>query len=362
MIENDFSDTLGEGSRWLERMVISILFFAVLFVEAIGLTLTIRTGRQISRGLADVTAAAVAIGKGEYRRRLPKTSQDELGKLSDSINTMATLIQASTRDLERTVQERTFELQNALRARDEFVSIASHELNTPLSAIKLQIQFRKRKLLARPTGSVESAPTEKVLASLENDERQVNRIIRLVQEMLDVSRLSAGRFTLKKERVDLSAIVRETLQRFSSQISASGIQVETRLESDVFGEWDPFRLEQVFTNLLTNAVKYGEGRPISVRVARVEGRALLSVRDEGMGIAREDQARVFRQFERAYSADRISGLGLGLFIVKELVESHQGNVTLISEVGKGSEFRVDLPLAKLVSREHERREPPSPTV
>ncbi len=342
-VEGEFSDALGEGSRWLERVVISLLFLAVLFVETIGLTLTIRTGRQISRGLAEVSVAAEAIGHGSFQRRVEVRSRDEIGKLAESVNKMGALIQASHANLERRVEERTLELEKALRARDEFVSIVSHELNTPLAALKLQIQLRK-KLLANANGGGEIASSEKLLAMLESDDRQIDRIVRLVKEMLDVTRLRSGRFALAKEKVDLAKLVRETLQRFSGSLAVSGIVVKSELEDGVVGEWDPFRIEQVFTNLLTNAMKYGEGRPLTVRVVKHGDRAYLSVTDQGRGISEQDQARIFRQFERAYSADRVSGLGLGLYIVKELVESHAGTVAVRSELGRGAEFTVDLPV------------------
>ncbi|MBS1962500.1 MAG: HAMP domain-containing histidine kinase [Bdellovibrionales bacterium] len=341
-VESEFSDTLGEGSRWLESVVISILFLAVLLVETIGLTITIRTGRQISRELAEISDVAEAIGRGEHGRRVPVHSRDEIGKLADSVNFMGGMIGASHRDLEERVQERTIELEKAVRARDEFMSIVSHELNTPLAALRLQIQLRK-KLLARD--GAEGLGEEKLSLMLESDDRQVERVVRLVKEMLDVSRLNTGRFVLSKEKVDLSDLIRDTLQRFAGNFSASGNRVIAEIADGVEGEWDPFRIEQVVTNLLTNAMKYGLGRPITVRLAREADRAVLRVRDEGMGIAGADQTRIFRQFERAISANQISGLGLGLYIAKELVEAHGGAISVQSEPGQGAEFTVEFPFA-----------------
>lgn len=343
-VEAEFSDVLGQGSRWLERMVISLLFLAVLLVEAVGLTITIRTGRQISRELAEVSATAEAIGHGEHDRRVKIHSGDEIGKLAASVNVMGEMIQASHGDLERRVRERTLELEKAIRARDEFVSIVSHELNTPLSAMKLQIQLREKVLAKEESAAPFSR--DKILSMLQADSRQLDRLVRLVREMLDVSRLSAGRFTLSTEAVNLGDLVLDVIGRFSGNLAATGIVLETEIEPDVVGEWDLFRVDQIFTNLLTNAMKYGRNRPILVRVARSGDRAILAVKDRGLGIAPEDQARIFWQFERAITAEQISGLGLGLFIVKELVEAHSGTIVVRSDLGEGSEFIVELPLKR----------------
>jgi signal transduction histidine kinase len=162
--------------------------------------------------------------------------------------------------------------------------------------------------------------------------------------MLDITRLQAGKLRLEKEPLDLSALVREVIQRFERQIMASGSSIRIEAPEPVQGRWDRYRIEQVFTNLLTNAVKYGAGNPISVAVWGTTEGGHLRVSDGGIGIAAEDQLRIFRQFERATGEDSgTTGLGLGLYIVRQIVESHGGKITVQSESGRGSSFTVELP-------------------
>jgi PAS domain S-box-containing protein len=224
--------------------------------------------------------------------------------------------------------------QEAVRARDDFLSIASHELRTPLTPLRLQVQILRR-LLANG-----GAPArDKLSGSLDTLERQTDRLSRLVSDLLDVSRITAGKLTLHRERLDLAELAREVVERYAG---ASQSPIALRTESAT-GSWDRARLEQVATNLLANAIKYGQGKPIEVSVARKEGTALLAVRDRGIGIAPEDVERIFGRFERAASASSYGGLGLGLYIAQQIAAAHGGRIAVASAPGQGATFTVSLP-------------------
>lgn len=233
------------------------------------------------------------------------------------------------------------ELEQAVKVRDEFLSIASHELKTPLTSMRLQVQMRARKLAQQEP---QSFTADKLKQMFEFDLRQIERVSRLVDDMLDISRISAGKLTLQKEKFDLCELVHEVAQRLSPQFEKLGIALTISGKGPVSGCWDKFRLEQVIVNLLTNAEKYGAGKPITVTVGRRGDVAFLAVEDQGIGIATNDQARIFERFERAVSSKTTSGLGLGLFIVKEIVNAHRGSVRLKSELGSGATFAIELPI------------------
>jgi PAS domain S-box-containing protein len=231
--------------------------------------------------------------------------------------------------------------QKAVRARDEFMSIASHELKTPLTSLKLQAHIRAREV-AR--GEFRKFSADKLPQLIADDEKQLNRLNRLVDDMLDITRIQSGKLTLTLEELDLNDLVKEALARLSAQVEATRSTVSFKPGPPARGRWDRFRVEQVFVNLLTNALKYGAGNPIEVGISADTGRAELTVSDRGMGIRQEDQERIFGQFERAVSADSISGLGLGLYISRMIVEAHGGRISVSSKEGQGSVFTVELPL------------------
>ncbi|WP_437275187.1 AAA family ATPase [Sorangium sp. So ce375] len=232
------------------------------------------------------------------------------------------------------------EAQAAIERRNEFLLVASHELKTPLTSLTVQAHLLAR-LLPR-FQRAEVAP-ERLDAAIQLLDRQIARLGHLVNELLDVTRLNAGRLSLARAPVDLAALTRDVVERVHQQLADARCRTELDLEGPVVGYWDASRMEQVLINLLSNAMKYSAGCPIHVIVRREGDRALLLVRDHGMGIAEADQARIFERFERAVSVRNFGGLGLGLYIVRWIVTSHGGTIRVESKPGAGATFIVELP-------------------
>ena len=233
------------------------------------------------------------------------------------------------------------ELEHAVRMRDDFMSIVSHEVRTPLNGLILETQLRKLHLAK---GNVAAFTLDKLSAMVDRDERQIKSLIRLVEDMLDVSRIRTGKLSIRPSRFDLVQLVSNLLDSFSAQISNAESTLSFTAEGPVMGTWDEFRIEQVVVNLLTNALRYGSHNPIDVRVYCEGGQARVDVLDHGIGVSEENQKRIFQQFERVSANHVIAGLGLGLFISEQIVAAHGGSISIDSEEGKGSLFRVSLPL------------------
>jgi signal transduction histidine kinase len=231
------------------------------------------------------------------------------------------------------------EAQDAIRLREDFVSIASHELRTPLSALQLQVESARVMLRGATPDPV------RLLGKLDVAERQVGRLTRLVGELLDVSRIRAGRLELDREDVDLVEVVREVISRFSYEISRSQTAVNVDMPESLVVHVDRLRLDQVITNLLHNALKYGRGRPVEVSLCADGDVTRLHVRDQGIGIAEDDVGRVFGRFERAVSSRSYGGIGVGLYIVDQIVRAHGAAIRVESALGEGSTFVVELPTA-----------------
>ena len=224
------------------------------------------------------------------------------------------------------------ELRQAVRIRDDFLSLASHELNTPLTPLKLQLE-----VIGRSSGA--DAFRDHLNVSL----RQVDRMKTLVAQLLDVSRIGAGQLVLEPQQVDLVELAQAVVARFAAQPEAPPISVA--VEGRPVGSWDLFRLDQAITNLISNALKYGEGKPVEVIAGSVDGWAQLCVVDHGIGVALGEQERIFERFERAVPARNYAGLGLGLWIVKQVVGASGGTVSVESAKGEGARFTLRLPLS-----------------
>ncbi|WP_224367147.1 hybrid sensor histidine kinase/response regulator [Hyalangium versicolor] len=234
--------------------------------------------------------------------------------------------------------------QEAIRVRDDFLSVAAHELKTPLTALRLNLE---RALYLTNRNPSETLPKAAVEKSLSPAVRQVERLQRLLDALLDVSRVTSHRLRLDVSAMDLVEVVGELALRLETQARSVGVQLHFELPHEpvvLFG--DRLRLEQVVTNLVTNAIKYGAGRPVQIRVEERPEWAAILVRDQGIGIAPEDQTRIFGRFERATSTQQSQSLGLGLYITREIVTAHGGTITVTSQPGQGSTFQVLLPLRR----------------
>jgi PAS domain S-box-containing protein len=233
------------------------------------------------------------------------------------------------------------EAQDAIGARDEFLSIASHELRTPLTPLQIQLQ---RLLGVAGKAGLDHMPKEQVRGMLQRSAIQVSRLATLIDSLLDVSRITAGRFHLELEQVDLLALAREVIARFNEAATAGGSLLTLTTSDPVSLRCDPLRVEQVLSNLLSNAIKYGNGQPIEVRVGISGEIGTLVVADKGIGIGSDKLPKIFDRFERGEAARSYAGLGLGLYIAKQIVEAHHGSIRVSSEPGKGSVFTVEVPL------------------
>jgi signal transduction histidine kinase len=232
------------------------------------------------------------------------------------------------------------EAQEAIGVRDDFLSMAGHELRTPLTALQLQI-LSISKMLSQPDA------LEKIGARAEKAGKNVLRLSNLVNELLDISRISAGRLRLERSTVQLADAVRAVITRHDEELTKSGCAISFVAKQNPSGSWDRARIEQIVSSFIVNATKYGKGKPIEVSVDQGEGVARLTVRDHGIGVSPEDQERIFQRFERAVSSRHFGGLGLGLWIARQLVDAHGGTIRLSSEQDRGATFEVELPLAPL---------------
>ncbi|SEM00844.1 Signal transduction histidine kinase [Stigmatella aurantiaca] len=230
--------------------------------------------------------------------------------------------------------------QEAIRVRDDFLSVAAHELKTPLTALRLNLE--RTLLLAQRAG-----PKVTLDNALNASLRQLSRLQQLLDALLDVSRVSSRRLKLEVGTVDLVELARELAQRLEPAARVAEVEFRLELPSEpIVLIGDRLRLEQVLNNLLTNALKYGDGKPVCLRVEEREDMASIQVTDQGIGIAPADQSRIFERFERATTTEQSGSLGLGLYIAREIVSAHGGTITVDSHPGQGSTFQVLLPLRR----------------
>jgi signal transduction histidine kinase len=211
--------------------------------------------------------------------------------------------------------------------RDDFMSIVSHEVRTPLNGLILETQLRKLHL-ARD--NADAFTLDKMRAMVERDERQINSLIRLIEDMLDVSRIRTGKLSIRPSALDLGQLVSALVENFAAQAAAAECSLDLKVDGTVCGTWDEFRIEQVIANLLTNALRYGARRPVEVRVFEEHACACVQVRDQGIGISEQDQQRIFQQFERVANSQSVVGLGLGLYISEQIVLAHGGSIVVHS--------------------------------
>ena len=232
--------------------------------------------------------------------------------------------------------------RDAVDLRDEFISVAAHELRTPLTSIGLQIQILRRKLDKQKPFQTESEKLFNIITPTINQfDIQVERLTKLVNDLLDVWRIQAGQLVIHKEMCDLVDLVRSAISRYCPGQQCRLIKA---MPDKILGFWDSTRLEQVIANLLSNAEKYGEGKPIEVTVLGEDATASVQIRDQGVGIAAEDRRRIFDRYQRGASFRSFGGIGLGLYISKQIVDAHGGKISVKSQLGFGSTFSLELPI------------------
>jgi PAS domain S-box-containing protein len=261
----------------------------------------------------------------------------------------AVLVFRDVTDRRRIEHERTkliAEFEAAVHARDEFLSIAAHELRNPVNAVQLQLVGILRAFQRGSSGAYEMG-SEGFRDRVAQASAQVGRLTRLLDNLLDVSRIRVGAIALELEDVDLREVVENVVDQFLGEAVPG--QVTFKAHHPVVGRWDRLRLEQVVSNLLSNAIKYGEGRPILMSLDSDDRAARLSVQDHGIGIAPEQQERLFARFERGVSRRQYGGFGLGLWITRQLVDAMGGEITVASRAGQGAIFSVVLPIDKSAS-------------
>ncbi|NRD68720.1 HAMP domain-containing histidine kinase, partial [Corallococcus exiguus] len=291
-------------------------------------------GRDVAVRLETLRDGFAALGTPALEQRVQARGDDEVAQLADGFNDMAARI-------DRTQKE----LREAIVIRDQFLSMASHELRTPLTPLKATLE-----LLIRQSESGVGLTPERQRATFERLTRQVDRLTRLIGDMLDVSRLQSGRFALTVAPMDLTALAHEVLERIQSTRPERQELLSLDVpEGPLVGRWDEQRLDQLLTNLVENALRYSPpGAPVSMRVREEEGQVRVDVEDQGIGIPQESLPQLFTPFFRARNAAEhyAGGLGLGLAICREIVERHGGRIQASSEgPGKGTCFTVWLPRA-----------------
>lgn len=284
--------------------------------------------------------AAPLIGRGGRNIGLIQLSDKYTGEFTESDE--AILVQLAQMASVAIENARLYQdAQEAILIRDDFLSIASHELKTPLTSLQLQAQSLLRQA---HKGNLTTVAPERLVSKLELIDQQATRLTKLANDLLDVARIRAGRIDFRLEELDIASVVQEVVERFEEQFVLAGCSVELRADTPVLALSDRLRIEQVITNLLSNALKYGAGNPIEIVVAADAENAQITIQDHGIGIAPEHLERIFVRFERAVSARNYGGLGLGLYIVRQIVESLGGTIRVASEPEVGSVFTVTLPL------------------
>jgi signal transduction histidine kinase len=236
------------------------------------------------------------------------------------------------------------ELERSLRMRDEFMSLVAHELRTPLNTLFLESQMRTLQL---QRGTLPSSDPAQMGAMIKRDERQIKAMIRLIDDMLDVSRMKSGTLSIRPGEVELLDLLERVVGDLALQAAACGASVSLAPHPPVRGWWDEFRVEQVVVNLLTNALRYGGGAPVEIGVEATADTVRIDVRDHGNGIGPEDIERIFDPYERGARNGESNGLGLGLYISRQLAAAHGGTLAATSEPGAGATFSLTLPLGQV---------------
>ena len=266
-----------------------------------------------------------------------KATQEQLAARAVALERAEHERQCLCRDITELKEGRSL-LERAVRARDEFLTLASHELKTPLTSLRLDVSALQRIAREQPSDADRTGKHAEAL------DRGLRRLESILDRLLDAGRTSAVGVELRVQATDLGAIVRDSTGRFARALEQAECSLLLRIDdSPLVGQWDPFRLTSIVDNLLSNAIKYGPGKPIEIVTTRAPRGVLLSVRDYGIGVPLKDHARIFGQFERAVSQENYGGFGLGLWITRLIVDAMGGQIRLESRPGAGALFTVELP-------------------
>lgn len=328
-IEAEFSTVLGEGSRWLEHMLMTLLILAVLTVESTGLFLTITFSRNLNRSLKELKNTADKVGQGDFSHQVPVRSRDELGQLAAAINKMS-------RDLENSIGRRK-KAESASQVKTIFLANMSHEIRTPLG-----VMMGLTEILKDPSLSWEDH--QRYVDTMEKTGKNLAQII---NDILDISKVETGHVEIEKTRFSLNQFVTElsSMLKVQAQRTANELRFSPEGTLPQYVTTDRVRLRQILINLVNNALKYTEKGQVNVRYSVTKGQIVFEVSDTGAGISTEGQEKLFQIFSRANDAESASneGSGLGLALSKRLANALDGDVILqSSEVGKGSTFRVTI--------------------
>jgi len=233
-------------------------------------------------------------------------------------------------------RKRHEQAEAAVRMRDEFLAIASHELRTPLTTLVLSLAVVEHD---RMKGDL-----EQIHRSLRRAQKQAERMGHLVDRMLDVSQIASGKLKLELAPCDLSDVVKDVAERLSEEASNAACELRRKLSSGIVGQWDRFRLDEALSNVLSNAIKYGAGHPIDIQLQARDEKAVLVVEDRGIGIAPDDLCRIFGRFERTIASKNYGGLGLGLYITRQIIEQQGGSIRAENRSHGGARFVIELPV------------------
>ncbi len=361
---------LQYSEQLLQRMIASIHDYAIFMLDPEGRVISWNPGAERIIGYAEdeiigrdfsVFFSADEVARGKPAQELEVAARD--GRFEDEswrIRKDGSQFWASvvinavhdasgrlvgfakiTRDLteRRNLEAERLQLartQEAIRLRDEFLSIASHELKTPLTAMQLQLHGVRE---------LASSVDDKLVQRIERALRAGDRLASQIEALLDVSRLATGKLALKPERFNLVEAAEEVIEHLHDSASRVGCTLKLIPPPHaVFGTWDRFRVEQILTNLVSNAIKYAPGGPIEVNIAKAGDSALLEVRDHGPGLDESDVSRIFGRFERGSTTSPHGGMGLGLYIAQQIAEAHGGAVSASKVEKDGARFTVSLPL------------------
>jgi signal transduction histidine kinase len=335
----------------------------MLIVEDDGVGFHPVSSAETMIGLAGMRERAAAVGGSieieptpgggtTVLTRIPLATGVQDQSRADTADPIATTTDPGSPEQDRSASEtrtaamasirlRLQELQQAVAARDEFIATVAHELRNPISPLTFQLRLALEKAEQIAAGG-DSVPVDWVQSQLRRVEQRLHRLLETLDRLLDVSRLSTGRIDLQPEPVNLAVAVREVLSTFEAELAVARSELTFTQRGDTTGVWDRLRIEQICRNLLSNAIRFGAGRPIEVLVAGDADFATLEVCDHGIGIPADQQARIFERFERG-GGQRSGGFGIGLWIVRNICIAMGGTVSVVSEPGEGACFTVMLP-------------------